>query len=116
MSKPPRKRASRARKPAWQFTGLNLADWQTEPSRVLWAQTSAEFKELFTVLVNERRQALAGRTGSESRLLGIMEGYELALSVVASMSVGALGEPAPEPEPYEHVRSEAAERQEQFIA
>lgn len=109
----PRKRASRARKPAWQFTGMSLAEWQATPNLVQWAQQSAEFKLFYTMLINERRQAL-GRNGSEPRQLGLAEGYELALTVAERAAQGAHVEPATEPEAYEHARDPAPET-DQFV-
>lgn len=79
----------RTPKPTWSYGGLTIATWQQLPDLVLWAQQSPQFRDLTTVLINERYRAmLADATATENRRLGRIEGYECALDVLRSLAQG----------------------------
>jgi len=92
----PPKRRNRAPKPAWSFAGLTLEQWQADSKRISWAQTTPEYRDMLTVLLNERtKQHLVNQPGghSESFHLGVVRGYEAALAVVQAMATGATPPP-----------------------
>lgn len=94
----PKRTRNRPAKPAWSYSGLDSHQWRADNSRVLWAQTAPHFRDLLTVLTNERVRALLQPPGvSENRLLGRAEGYEAALGVLRELAAGA-EPPAPKPD------------------
>lgn len=96
----PKKRRNRAKRPSWSFAGLDADHWRADSQRVRWAQTDANYRDLLTVLINERTRATAIRPGtSENRQLGLMEGYEAAIAVVQSLAGGVTPPPQPLGEP-----------------
>lgn len=87
MTKPPRTR-NRAPRPSWSWNGLTAATWRADTGNVTWCQQDARYKELVTVLTNERLRAFAlgNPPLTENRALGRVEGYEIALSVLAELA------------------------------
>lgn len=83
------KTRNRQPKPAWSYGGLNAELWKSDNKRVVWAQQTPEFRDLLTVLINERRRALhqVPQT-TENRLLGKVEGYDIAINVLESLMSG----------------------------
>jgi len=77
---------NRTPRPAWQWTGFNASTWRSHTENVTWAQQDPRYKELVTVLTNERVRARFGGPISENRALGRIEGYELALDVLAELA------------------------------
>lgn len=104
----PKRRRNRTRKPAWSFAGLDADHWRTDTQRIRWAQTDPMFKDVLTVLINERTKThMVNQPGghSESFHLGYVRGYEAAIAVLQSLAGGVvppsqpLGEPDYPPEP-----------------
>jgi hypothetical protein len=98
----PKKRRNRARKPAWTFAGLDADHWRSDSQRVRWAQTDTMFKDVLTVLINERiKSHLVNQPGghSESFHLGMVRGYEAAIAVVQSLAGGVVPPSQPLGEP-----------------
>lgn len=84
----PKNRRNRASKPSWSWSGMNSATWRSDPSNVTWAQLDSRFKDLMTVMVNERTRITGVIDyGTESRKLGRVEGYQIALDVMNELSV-----------------------------
>lgn len=81
------------------LSGITLDYWQSDNERLAWAQQADRFREIVSVLINERGRALfAPVPMSENRLLGRAEGYELALEVLRAMAQGpTIPPPALEP-------------------
>jgi hypothetical protein len=100
MIKTPRTR-NRATKPTWQWSGLDATTWRAEPSNVVWAQQDSRYKELVTVLTNERQRAFLPNIPpiTENRALGRLEGYQLALDVLAELATLAGPPPVREEQP-----------------
>lgn len=74
---------------------MDLPRWQADTKRIQWAQNTDQFRDIITVLNNERGRALAAPIGmTENRLLGRAEGYEMALNVIRQL---ATHEPATPP-------------------
>lgn len=78
------------------------------PELVVWAQTAPQFKDLLTVMTNERRLAAFPYDGlSEARLLGRIEGFQTALNVLLTLPQGITPptkvdeEPTYAPEPHD---------------
>lgn len=97
-----KKRRNRAKRPAWSFAGLDADHWRADSQRVRWAQTDANYRDLLTVLINERTKShMVNQVGghSEGFHLGYVRGYEAAIAVVQSLAGGVtppsqpLGEP-----------------------
>lgn len=77
---------TRIPKPSWSWSGMTALTWRSEPASVEWAQRDPRFRELTTLMLNERIQATAFAAMSESRALGRLEGYQIALDVLASLT------------------------------
>lgn len=96
----PKLTRNRAKLPAWSFAGLDSIGWRVQTELVLWAQSTPEYRNLLTVLVNERKRALTFEPGlTENRALGRVEGYEQALIVLRELAEGITAEPKLDPEP-----------------
>lgn len=100
MTKPPRTR-NRAPRPSWSWNGLTATTWRSDTSNVQWAQQDARYKELVTVLTNERLRAFVPCHPplTENRALGRVEGYQIALDVLAELATLVGPPPAREVEP-----------------
>ncbi len=100
MTKQARTR-NRTPKPEWSWSGLDELAWRSEPSNVVWCQQDTRYKELMTVLTNERRQAFmpCNPPITENRALGRAEGFEIALSVLARLATLSGSPQAREQEP-----------------
>lgn len=84
----------------WSFSGLNLDGWRATPELLAWAQRSAEFRSILTVLVNERERLVLPIPGtSENMQLGVNVGVDRAIALLRDMAKGGeLARPS-EPEP-----------------
>lgn len=88
------------------LSGLTLDHWQADGERLAWAQQTERFREVLSVLINERTRALSiPFPMTENRLLGRAEGYELALDVLRAMAQGPTM-PTPSLEPTYEPRKE----------
>lgn len=98
MAKQTRNRTS---KPSWQWSGATSLTWRAESSNVVWAQQDSRYKELVTVLTNERLRAFMSCNPpiTENRALGRLEGYQLALDVLAELATMATPVKRAEEEP-----------------
>lgn len=95
----PKLTRNRAKLPAWSFAGLDSIGWRAQTDLVAWAQSAPEYRNLLTVVVNERRRALTFELGlTENRALGRIEGYEQALIVLRELAEGITPEPKPDTE------------------
>lgn len=86
---------TRNRRPTPQplSTGLTLEGFRSSTALVKQAQTDELFRQVITVLTNERitaavRVPLASSQPSESYLLGVTQGYEAALTTLNLMTQG----------------------------
>jgi hypothetical protein len=78
---------------------LNVEGWRKDPSRIVWAQQEPMFRDLATVLINERARALAfDPTVTESVRLGRVQGYEAAVEVLRELASGESETAVQEPE------------------
>lgn len=89
----PKKTRNRVARPSWSWSGLTSQVWRSDTTLVQWAQQAPQFRDLYTVLLNEREtasQPFSSDAGvTENRQLGRVEGYNLALQVLASLATGA---------------------------
>lgn len=99
IAKQPKTR-NRAKLPTWSFSGLDAATWRSRVESIQWAQNAPEFRDILTVLTNERRLAFSVEAGvTENRALGRLEGFEFALGVIRSLAEGTTPPPKEELEP-----------------
>lgn len=79
---------NRTPKPPWQWSGLTATTWRNDTANVTWAQQDPRYKELVTVLTNERLRAFlpCNPPISENRALGRLEGFQIALDVLAELA------------------------------
>jgi hypothetical protein len=85
------KRRARQPRPQWSFAGLDAEKWRADTNRVRWAQTEPMFRDILTVLINERLQShMFNQAGghSEGFHLGVVRGFETAVQVVQSLAGG----------------------------
>lgn len=93
-----KKTRNRKPRPEWSYSGLTSELWRSEPSRVGWAQRSQEFRDLLTVMTNERASAFMAMPGTtENCKLGRVEGYEIALKTLRELAMGIDLTPHAEP-------------------
>lgn len=91
---------NRRPKPKAYLSGLRLANWKDDPERLRWAQTDPRFREVLSVLTNERHTAThSNKPLTENCELGCMKGYERALEVLLEMTIPPELPPASEDKP-----------------
>lgn len=100
-----KKTRNRRPKPKLFLSGIRLDNWRDDPARVNWANTDPIFREVVSVLTNERTTAADSHLPlSENCRLGRLEGYEKALEVLHLMTQApplperSEGKPTYEPE------------------
>jgi len=89
------KTRTRVPRPSWNHTGITSDLFRSDTERLRWAQTSQQFNEIVSILINERDfVALNREPTSESERLGFERGYAQALRIIRMLAVGIPVEPA----------------------
>ena len=89
------KTRTRVPRPVWTHVGITSDLWRSDVERLRWAQTSQQFNEIVSILINERDfVALNRQPTSESEQLGFERGYSQALRIIRMLAVGLPVEPA----------------------
>lgn len=79
--------ASTRRKLEPSFTGMTLEQWRSQTELVAWAQREPVFRQIGYALLNELPKTTETIAGcSESRALGRVEGFKMALMALRSMA------------------------------
>ena len=93
-------RRNRRPKPTPSLSGIDSKVWRSENTRVRWAQTDPLFREIQTVVINERAQLCdevfqKNPNGSEGFRLGVHTGYDAIIELLNSLAKGL--DPLPPP-------------------
>jgi len=89
------KTRTRVPRPSWTHTGITSDLFRSDTERLRWAQTSQQFNEIVSILINERDfVALNRQPTSEQEQLGFQNGYAQALRLVRMLAIGLPVEPA----------------------
>lgn len=89
------KARTRQARPTWTHTGITSDLFRADTERLRWAQTSQQFNEIVSILINERDfVALNRQPTSEMEQLGFQNGYAQALRIIRMLAVGIPVEPA----------------------
>lgn len=95
MPKSTKRTRTRIARPVWTHTGITSDLWRSDTDRLRWAQTSQQFNELVSILINERDfVALNRQPTSEMEQLGFERGYAQALRIIRMLAIGIPVEPA----------------------
>jgi hypothetical protein len=94
----PRKRNKPSR-PKWSHSGITHELWRDDTNRVSWAQTSPQFNDIISLLVNDRALILLPWVGmTENAGFGMHEAYERILAHLKSLARGNDASVTPPPE------------------
>ena len=89
------KTRTRVPRPVWTHTGITSDLFRSDTERLRWAQTSQQFNEIVSILINDRDfVALNRQPTSESEQLGFERGYSQALRIIRMLAIGLPVEPA----------------------
>lgn len=79
--------ANRRAKEVPFFIGVSLEQWRSNKERLEFAQRNAVFREIVSVVHHESPSVLSTVSGcSGERAFGRVEGYQMAVAVLSSMS------------------------------
>lgn len=89
------KTRTRVPRPVWTHVGITSDLWRSDTERLRFAQTSQQFNEIVSILINERDFVALNRPPtSEMEQLGFERGYAQALRIIRMLAVGIPVEPA----------------------
>lgn len=98
-----KKTRNRAKRPSWTYDGATVELLRSNPSFVTWAQSSPEFRDILTALVNERSNLVTNIPGTtENMQLGVHLGVDRTIASLRSLALGiSTATPKPPEQTYE---------------
>lgn len=98
----PKQTRNRPKRPSYRWSGISAAEWRATPSLIEWAQQSPQYRDLLTLLINDRNailDSLPSTNTTENCLLGRHQAYDALIAHFKSLTEGVAIVPSAPSEP-----------------